>query len=341
MSSPDTQQAPTAEEAGAPERELYQGPGFDFRDLLSRTSLIGIWILLAAGFAVFESDLFLQSGTFKTIFGSQYELVFLAVALICTFTVGEFDLSIAASMGLAGTLVPLLGVQDGFPLIVAVLLALAAATAVGVVNAFLVVRVGVDAIVATLGMSTLVLGITLWATNLNAVSGLPQSFSQLALRDVLGLPIAFFYGIALCLIVAYVLGFTPLGRRMAFVGSSRDVARLAGINVNRIRFGAYVAGAFIAGLAGVLLAATLGGYDPNTSNNYLLPAFAAVFLGTAVIQPGRFNPLGSFVAVYFLQTGIVGLQLAGLTGWVENVFYGGALVLAVSATTLIRRKTGR
>jgi ribose transport system permease protein len=313
----------------------------DFRDLISRTSLIGIWILVAAGFAIFESDLFLQEGTFKTIFGSQYELVFLTVALVCTFTVGEFDLSVASAMGLAGCLVPLLNVQDGVPIVFAVILALMASSAVGAINGFLVVKVGVDAIVATLGMGTLVLGITLWITNLNTINGLSHGFAELAIRDVFGLPIAFFYGLAACLILAYILGFTPLGRRMAFVGANREVARLAGINVNRLRFGAYVAGGFVAGLAGVLLAATLGGYNPNTSGTYLLPAFAAVFLGTAVIQPGRFNPLGGFIAVYFLQTGIVGLQLAGLTGWVENVFYGGVLVLAVSATTLIRKRTGK
>jgi ribose transport system permease protein len=313
----------------------------DLRDLGSRTSLIGIWLLVFALNAIFQGDVFLQSGTFQTIFGSEFELVFLAVALIVTFTVGEFDLSIASCMGLAGTLVPLLAVQHDWPIALAVLAALAASATVGAVNGFLVVKVGVDAIVATLGMATLVLGLTLWTTDVNAVSGLPESFTQVASRDVIGLPIGFFYGLGACSILAYVLTMTPLGRRMAFVGSSREVARLAGINVHRIRFGAYVVGGLISGLAGVLLASTLAGYDPNTSTNYLLPAFAAVFLGTSVIAPGKFNPLGAFIAVYFLQTGIVGLQLAGLTGWVSDVFYGGALVLAVSATTLIRKRAER
>lgn len=342
MSTPETQRAPESKEVqDSEEVAVYASRKFDIQDVLSRTSLILIWVLVAAGFAVFESELFLQHGTFTTIFGSQYELVFLAVALIFTLTVGEFDLSFAASMGLAGTLVSLLSIQDGYPLVLAVILALAASTAVGAVNGFLVVKVGVDAIVATLGMGTFVVGVSLWATNVTAVSGLSQGFSRIVLNEFLGLPLGFWYGFALCLIVGYILNFTPLGRRMAFVGSSREVARLAGINVDRIRFGAYVAAGFTAGLGGILIAAAIGGYDATTSNNYLLPAFAAVFLGTAVIQPGRFNPLGSFVAVYFLQTGIVGLELAGLTGWVENLFYGGALVLAVSATTLIRRRTGK
>lgn len=310
-----------------------------FREITSRMSLLGIWIVLAGVFAIIEPSTFLQSGTFKTIFGTQFELVLLSVALICTFVVGEFDLSVASIMGLAGTLVPVLAVQQGWPLWIATICAIAAAGAVGVLNGLLVVVAGVDAIVVTLGMGTFILGVTLWMTNLNAVSGLSASFSQLADRDVFGLPIAVFYAVAACLILAYVLQMTPLGRRMAFVGSSREVARLAGINVNRIRFGSYVAGALICGIAGVLLSSSLGSYDPNTSPTYLLPAFAAVFLGTAVIRPGKFNPIGALIAVYFLQTGVVGLELAGLTGWVPDVFYGGALVLAVAVTTILQRIT--
>jgi ribose transport system permease protein len=309
--------------------------------LFSRTSLIGIWLVMIAVYAILEPGTFLQSGTFQTIFGSQVELVFLALALICTFVVGEFDLSVASMMGLSATLVPLLVVEHGMNSVLASVLAVLAAGAVGSVNGFLVIVVGVDAIVATLGMATFILGITLALTNLEAVNGLSATYSQLALRDVLGLPIAFYYGLVATLLLAYLLTSTPLGLRMAFVGSGREVARLAGINVRRIRFGAYVASGVLCGIGGVIVTATLGGYDPNASTTYLLPAFAAVFLGTAAIQPGKFNPIGTLIGVYFLQTGIVGLQLEGLTGWISSVFYGGTLVLAVAITTLIQKRASR
>lgn len=306
-----------------------------------RTSLIGIWILMIGVYAALQPGAFLQAGTFQAIFGSQVELVFLALALICTFKVGEFDLSVASMMGLAATLVPLLSVEQGVDPILASFLAVAAAALVGSLNGFLVVVIGVDAIVATLGMATFILGVTLALTNLEAISGLSAAYSEFALREVLGLPVAFYYGLAATLALAYVLVYTPLGLRMGFVGSGREVARLAGINVNRIRFGSYVASGVLCGIGGVIVTATLGGYDPNSSTTYLLPAFAAVFLGTAAIQPGKFNPIGTFIGVYFLQTGIVGLQLQGLTGWISSVFYGGTLVLAVAITTIIQRRAGR
>ena len=71
----------------------------------------------------------------------------------------------------------------------------------------------------------------------------------------------------------------------------------------------------------------------------LLPTFAAVFLSTAILEPGRFNPLGTLLGIYFLATGILGLQLLGLQAWVSQVFYGGILVIAVTISTLLRRRS--
>lgn len=109
--------------------------------------------------------------------------------------------------------------------------------------------------------------------------------------------------------------------------------------MDRIRIGAFVTGSTLAGVGGVILVAAVGGFDSTVAPTYLLPAFAATFLGTAVVRPGRFNPIGMLVAVYFLSTGILGLQMLDYTGWVENVFYGTALIVAVSVAKIVRRRT--
>ncbi len=178
-------------------------------------------------------------------------------------------------------------------------------------------------------------------TNLTAVSGLPSSFGTIATQHALGLPLFFWFGVALTLIFAYILHGTPLGRHMTFVGANREVARLAGVRVNRIRFGGFVFAGLLSGLAGVLLAANIGGYDPSSSAESLLPALAATFLGTAIVLPGRLNPVGAWIAVFFLETGIVGLQLLGLTGWISDVFFGGSLVVAVMVSTFLLRSPRR
>jgi ribose transport system permease protein len=305
-----------------------------------RYAIVAVWGLMILFYSAIEPAEFATSGTFKTVFGSQAALVFLSMAFLCTVIVGEFvDLSVAGILALSATLVPVLSVLHGMDVWLASAIAVAAGTGAGAINGLLVVGLGVNIIVVTLGMSTLLLGISLAISHLHTVSGLSASYSKIALLDVAGLPISFYYGVAIVLVFAYVLGFTPLGRHMRFVGSNREVSRLAGIRVNRIRFGAFVMAGFLCGVGGVVVTAGLGGFDPSSSVTYLLPTVSAVFLGTAVIQPGRFNPIGTFVGVYFLATGILGLQELGYAGWISDVFYGTALIVAVSLSTIVRRES--
>jgi ribose transport system permease protein len=109
------------------------------------------------------------------------------------------------------------------------------------------------------------------------------------------------------------------------------------VRVDAIRAGALIGTSVISAFAGVVFAGTLGASDPNISTQLLLPAFAAVFLGSTAVTPGRFNPWGAFISVYFLVTGITGLELVGLAGWIENVFYGGSLLTAVVLSRLAAR----
>lgn len=306
----------------------------------TRFALIGVWLLLVLIYGIATPDTFLTSGSFQTIFGSQQALVFLTAGLLCTILVGEFvDMSVASNFGLAAILVTVLNVNHHWNVWVASLLAIVVSTAVGLLNGWLVVRLGVNTIVVTLGMGTFLLGIALWAANLQPVSGLPESFTKVATAHILGLPVSFYLGVLLMGAFTYVLRMTPLGRNLRFVGENREVSRLAGVRVNRIRIGAFTMAGLIAGVGGVLAAASTGGFDPNVSNAYLLPMFAATFLGTAIIEPGRFNPIGTLIAVYFLATGVLGLQLLGATSWVSDVFYGGVLVLAVTITTLLHARS--
>ncbi|WP_329281968.1 ABC transporter permease [Streptomyces sp. NBC_01451] len=310
------------------------------RHVASRYAVIGVWAVMIAVYTVAEPGLFLTEGTFQTIFGSQQALVFLTMALLCTICVGEFvDLSVPAVFGFSATVLPVLVVDHGWGVWPAAAVALLGAIAIGVVNGLLVVVVGVNTIVATLGMGTLLGGISLWMSHLNTVSGLPTGFGRFALYPVAGLPVSFFYGVVLVAGFAYVLAFTPLGRHIRFVGANREVSRLSGIHVNRIRLGSFIASGAMCGVGAVIAVAALGGYNPTTSDTLLLPTFASVFLGTAVLQPGRFNPVGTFVGIYFLATGILGLQLLGLEAWVSSVFYGGVLIAAVTIATVLRRRT--
>ena len=278
-------------------------------------------------------------GAVRAIFGGQPVLVFLAMSALITLLVAEFDLSVASIMGLAATIVPVLAGLHGVNVWVACLIALVACMGAGAINAFFVVYLDVSSFVVTLGTGTLLIGLSQWISASNVVSFQDDLFSKIALQPFLGMPVSFWYGIGLALFIAYVLAYTPLGRHMLFVGANREVARLAGIRVNGIRTGAYIVSSLLAGFSGIILVSALGGFDSTSSGQFLLPALAAVFLGTTVVQPGQFNPIGTMIAIWFLWTGIFGLQLLGFAGWVQNVFYGAGLVVAVALAKVVRSRS--
>lgn len=307
-----------------------------WRTLLQRYGLILIWIVMAIVFFV-VNDVPLDN-YLRGIFARQTPLVFLGMALVSTLSVGEFDLSFPSVYGLSAATVPSLVVLHGWSFPLAAVAAIVLSIAVGLVNAFLAVRVGINSVIVTLGVGSVAYGFAGWISHETSVSGMDFSLSKIALYEVLGLPALFWYGVVLVLAFGYMMSFTPLGRHIVFVGANREVARLAGIPVTMVRFGAYLTAAGLCGLAGVISSAGLGGFNASSARDYFLPAFASVFLGTAVVMPGRFNPVGMFIAVYFLINGVFGLQLLGYQGWVTDVFYGAVLVAAVAASTIPQRR---
>lgn len=307
-------------------------------DLFRRYSLILIWALMIAVFVVIVPSGIDPMSATRAVLGSQTPLVFLGLAVVTTMAVGEFDLSFAYFFALSAATVPALVVLFGWSFPLAALAAMGLMLVFGLINALLVVKVGINSVVVTLGTGSVAAGVAYAISRETAVSGMDPALSVIALQRFLGLPMIFWYGVILVAIFAYVMSATPLGRHMLFVGSNPNVARLAGISVSRIRIGAYVTSALICGIAGIVVSAGLGGFNAATAATNIMPTFAAVFLGTVAVVPGRFNPIGMLIAVYFLLTGVFGLQLMGLSGWVTSVFYGVALVAAVAISHLLQRR---
>lgn len=208
---------------------------------------------MIALFGVLEPDTFLTSANFQTIFGSQAVLAVLTLALLLPLTAGDYDLSVASVLSLSAMVTAIFNVNEGWPVGLAVLAALGAATLVGIANGALVVLLDLDSFITTLGTAAVVAGVVLWISGSETVGGVSDALVNPVITwELLGIPLAFWYGLALCAALWYVLDFTPLGRRLLFTGRGRSVARLSGVRVGRARFGAFVAGAAIAGFAGVL-----------------------------------------------------------------------------------------
>jgi ribose transport system permease protein len=305
--------------------------------LAQRLALPLAWVFVIVLFGALEPDTFLTTTNFQTIFGSQAVLVVLTLALLVPLTAGDYDLSIASVLSLAAMMVALLNVDHGWPVGWAVLAALAAGALTGAIHGAIIVLLDLDPFIVTLGSATFVSGVVLWISDSRTIGGISDNLVDPVIgHELFGIPLAFYYGVVLCIVLWYVFEYTAAGRRLLFVGRGRNVARLSGVRVGRIRWAAFVASAALSALAGVLYAGTTGGADPSSGGSFLLPAFAAAFLGATSIVPGRFNPWGSLIAVYFLVTGITGLQLLGVESFVQQLFYGGALIVAVVLSRVIR-----
>ena len=308
-------------------------------DLAERLALPFAWVAVIIAFGAIEPSVFLTASNFETIFSSQAVLVVITLGLIVPLTAGDYDLSIASVAGMSAMIIAVLNVLYGWPVGLTVLVALAAGLMVGVVNGLITVIFGIESLIVTLGTGTIVAGLTLWISNSNTVSGISQNLvNPVVVWRFLGIPAEFSYALGVAVILGYVMEFVPAGRRLLMVGRGREVARLSGMHVNRIRILAFVCSGGIGAVGGVLFAGTSGAADPSSATGLLLPAFAAAFLGATAIVPGRFNVPGTLIGVYFLVTGITGLQLLGAQTYVQNLFYGGALVGAVVFSQLARRR---
>ncbi len=305
---------------------------------LERYALLIAWALLILFFSQVAPDSFLTWSTFSSIiFGSQAVLLVLTLALIIPLTAGDFDLSVAAVLTFSAMLLAILNAKLGWPLWGAFLVCIGMGLAVGIVNAFFILFFRIHSLIVTLGVASFIQGLILWVSGSQTLSGVSNTLIEwVIVKRLFQIPLAFYYAIVLAAIIWYVFEYTSVGRRLLFVGRGREVARLSGISVTRVRAGALISSAVLASLAGIINGGTTGGADPLSGLTFLLPAFAAAFLGATAIIPGRFNPVGSVIAVFFLVTGITGLNFLGVDTFVQNMFNGAALVIAVSASQLVR-----
>lgn len=325
----------TTTDASNGEDAKTAGPGLAYQ--IERFALLGVWLLTIVGFGIGQPESFLSWGNFAVMFASQAPLALLALALIVPLTAGDYDLSVGATVTLSAMLIGVLNAQQGMPIGWVIAIALAAGAFVGAVNAFFIVYFRIPSLVVTLGTASLISGIVTWLSNSSTISGISERLVDAVIGgQFLGIAYAFYYALAAAIVLWYVLEYTPAGRRLLFVGRGREVARLNGIDVGRTRTGALIVSSLLAALAGIVYAGVLGSADPFSGTNFLLPAFAAAFLGATTLVPGRFNPWGTFLAVYFLATGINGLSMLGIPIWVTNVFNGAALILAVTLSQFAR-----
>ena len=302
----------------------------------------GVFILLAliVMFSLMKPELFPTYPNIVGILANSAIMGILAVGLLAPLAAGVFDISIGGAMTLVVVAVTyLFQVTNGrIPVPIAILVVLLGAVFIGLVNSWLVVDQGIDPFIATIGTSSVMVGLSqLIANGTTIANDIPEPFTNFGRWDFHRIPVGVFILLGLCIVAGYILQYTPFGRRLYATGAAREATRLSGIRTTRILRIAFVCSATCAAIAGVVFAARLGSGPPAIGSGFLIGAYSAAFLGSTIISPGRFNVGGLIVALLIIGVGVNGLQIAGLPFWVVETFQGSALLIAV---LLGRRKPG-
>jgi len=299
-------------------------------------SALRVMVAIVLYFSYSIPDTFLAARTWKSLLDTQAIVAITAVALVVPLSAGVFNLAIGAQVGVASIMVGWLLVPVGLPILVSVVVTVAASAALGLLISLLIVAFRIDSFIATLGASSLLLAFVNFISGGRQILKMPSAFVDFGTNRVFGLTYPFLVMLALAIVVWYVLERTPLGRRIYATGGNLEAARLSGIPVVAIVVGSMTASGVLTGIAGVLMTARLGNADPTIGPAFMLPAFTAAFLGSTQFHHGRFNVPGTVLSVYVLATGVKGLQLSGVPTWVTDGFDGAALLIAVGLASAAR-----
>ena len=288
----------------------------------------------------------LRPSTFPTVDNAKSILVaaapgmIVALGLTVALVMGDFDLSIGSMVGFAAGAAIALMVYHSVPWRLTIVLVLAMALGVGIVNGLLVPVFGGNSFIMTLGMATMLTGLEYAFTEQATVfQGVPQGYVDLGAKSLFGLSNQVWIALVVALVLWILLDATEIGRFMYAIGGNQEAARLSGIRTRLLRTVGFMIVAFAAAMVGILTSAAGAGYTPNSGQYLLLPAYAGAFLGAACFRPGEFNIPGTVVGVLFLGTIGTGLTLLNLQTYLINLVQGAILIVAVLLSTVAARRT--
>ncbi len=311
-------------------------------DYLEAFALPACLLLAGAFFSIYPatSMTFLTSANLQVLIAGQAVVAIVALALLVPLCANQWDLSVGATAALSAVYAA--STMSGGSVTKGVMVGVGVGALVGLVNALIVTRFNVNAVIATLGTMTIVAGvINLKTSGIAVVSEIPDSLVDLGSGTWFGIPQLGVLVAVVALAAHYLLEHTPYGRYLYALGANETAARLVGLRTRSLVSSAFVVAGVLAAIAGVLAVARSGGANPRLGDQLLLPAFAAAFLSAASIKPGRPNVGGLLVAVYFLAVINNGLSLAGVEPYISSFVNGGALIVGVAlATYLGRRRRG-
>ena len=332
---------PTADPSGPPTGgERPGGDGSRTIAMIARSGLAIAFVVAVVGFGLARPDVFFTLDNLRSVLLQAAAPTVLAVCLTLPLALGDFDLSIGSMVGLGGASAVAMMALHGSTWQVAILVGLGLGVLAGLVNGFIVSVLGASSFVITLAMSTVLLGVEYLFTNQTTLyTGIQPGYISIGQSTPFwGINAQVWIALAVAVVAWVFLDHTETGRYMYAIGGNPDAARFAGVRVTRLRIIGFVVVAVGAAFTGILITAQGASSSPNAGVSYLLPAYAAAFLGSAAFRPGQFNIAGTVLASVFLGVIQTGLQILQISTAVINILQGAILAAAILISRLERKR---
>jgi ribose transport system permease protein len=284
-----------------------------------------------------QSPFFLRQNNLLNIGRAVAVTGVIAAVTTIVLIAGELDLSIGATLGLGG-IVSASALAADLPLLVVLLSGVLTGALVGLLNAGLIVGVGINPLIATLGTMFALRGASyIWTSGTSIVTFGHEGFGFLGGGRIEGIPFSVIVLAAVFLLVGAVLSFTRFGSNVYAIGGDRDASRLAGVPVRRVRVTVYLLSGITAAFAGMMLASVNGSADPTSGTGIELVVIGSVILGGTALTGGRGGVAGTILGVVFLGALANGMNLMGMPGYWQIFAQGIVLITAVTIDRLVNR----
>lgn len=288
--------------------------------------LVGFLVIFVAMSLANEN--FLTTSNLSNVLRQVSIIAIIAVGMTCAILTGGIDLSVGPVMALSGTLTAGLMVA-GLPLELAIFAGLAVGALFGAGNGVFIAYASMPPIIVTLATMGIARGLALIYTGGYPISGLPQGFAVLGRGEVMGVQVPILVMAVMYTLAYILLNKTPIGRYIYAIGGNEEAARLSGVRVSRYKLLVYTLSGLTAAVAGIVLSSRLMSGQPNAGVGFELDAIAAVVLGGTAIAGGRGAILGTLVGAMMLGVLNNGLNLMGISPYVQNIIKGAIILLAI------------
>lgn len=297
------------------------------RQALEYGSMLGVLLALVAFFGI-TTDHFLTLTNFQTILSQIPTAIILAVGMTFILILGEIDLSVGSVLAFCSAVFSVLLLHHEWPMVPAILAAIAAGTAAGMLNGLIITRWSVPSFIVTLAMLEIARGLTYWVTD-SRTQYVGQQIEWIREASLLGIPASFLAAITVAAAGQIILSQTLLGRYSLVVGQQEKVAIYSGIDTRRIKLAVFAIGGALVGLASILHTARLSASDPNSGIGLELEAIAAVVIGGTSLSGGRGSVVRSLFGVMVIAVLGSGLVQAGAQEHTKRIITGLVIVGAV------------